>query len=245
MSDFLDRIKAAAKQVGNAMSNPDFDPDTPFARPTDDAQPPPPAYMPPTPQEEPSETVALPPSPMPRPQGGTGRIPGLDFSDLPPLPDVYVPGKGAPPPDATVRLVGEGQTPEPVEEGRTIAYLQPRVGADPVVGWLVVVDGPDRGRDFRLHAGRNFVGRSAEMHVALTNDPYVSRERHAVIAYDPRASRFRVTPGDSAALVYRNGEAVDAPQELQSGDEVEIGHTRLRFVPLCTDTFKWDTDAPR
>ncbi|HYE57055.1 MAG TPA: FHA domain-containing protein, partial [Rhodothermales bacterium] len=192
------------------------------------------------------ETVALtPPGGASRPPS-TGRIPGLDFSDLPPLPDVYVPGKKAPEVDATVALGGGGAAhQDPAEEGRTIAYLQPRVGADPVVGWLVVVDGPDRGRDFRLHAGRNFIGRAAEMNVALTNDPYVSRERHAVVVYDPRGNRFRVAPGEATGLVYRNGETVDTPQDLTSGDEIEVGQSKLRFVPLCTDTFRWDTESPR
>ncbi len=239
MSDFLDRLKAAAKKAGNAMTNPDFDPDAPFDRRTDPA--PPSVPLP----EEPGETIALAPTPSPRtPGGASGRIPGLDFSDLPPMPDVYVPG--GTPPDATVRLAGPAALPaEPVEEGRTIAYLQPRVGADPVVGWLVVVAGADRGRDFRLHAGRNFVGRSPEMHVALTNDRAVSRDRHAIVVYDPRANRFRVMPGESAGLVYRNGAPVDAPQDLAAEDEIEVGDTRLRFVPLCTEHFQWDADAAR
>lgn len=241
MSELLDRLKAAAKQLGHAMSNPDFDPDAPFVRRPDDA--PSPEAPPPAP-EEPGETVAL--TPPARGAGGAGRIPGLDFSDLPPMPDVYVPGQKDTSPDATVRLGAATPAPqEAVEDGRTIAYLQPRVGADPVVGWLVVVDGPDRGRDFRLHAGRNFIGRAAEMHVALTNDRAVSRDRHAIVVYDPRTNRYRVTPGDSAGLVYRNGAPVDAPQDLEAGDEIELGDTRLRFVPLCTDTFQWESDASR
>jgi hypothetical protein len=244
MSDLFNRIKSAAKQLGNAMANPDFDPDEPFARRPDEA----PAASPPAPPpaDEPGETVALtPPGASARPPS-SGRIPGLDFSDLPPLPDVYVPGQKGGDVGETVALGGAGEPAQaPAEEGRTIAYLQPRVGADPVVGWLVVTDGPDRGRDFRLHAGRNFVGRAPEMHVALTNDPYVSRERHAVVVYDPRGNRFRVAPGEATGLVYRNGETVDAPQELAAGDMVEMGQTKLRFVPLCTEDFRWDSEAPR
>ena len=31
---------------------------------------------------------------------------------------------------------------------------------EPVVGWLVAVDGPEKGRDFRIVTGRNAIGRS-------------------------------------------------------------------------------------
>lgn len=33
----------------------------------------------------------------------------------------------------------------------------------PVVGWLVCTEGVNKGTDYRLHQGRNFVGRSSEM----------------------------------------------------------------------------------
>ena len=30
-------------------------------------------------------------------------------------------------------------------------------GVEPVVGWLVCIDGPSRGSDYRLHAGYNYI----------------------------------------------------------------------------------------
>lgn len=220
---------------------PPFNPDDPF-RPALGSSP------------DPGPTVPLGKPTPPPPGANPPRIPGLDFTEA--TPDLYVPGPRAaaaapPPDDATVRL-GAGGVPLPPpmpgqpsgpapEEGRTVAYNDRMpAGVDPVVGWLVCVDGPERGRDYRLHAGRNFVGRSPQMHVALTGDATVSREKHCVVVYDPRANVFRVAPGESAALTYRNGESVDVPVPLQPYDRVEIGKTTLLFLPLCSDRFTWD-----
>lgn len=42
----------------------------------------------------------------------------------------------------------------------------------PVVGWLVCTDGVNKGTDYRLHQGRNFIGRSPEMDVCIENIPF-------------------------------------------------------------------------
>src|SRR5260221_1427992 len=57
--------------------------------------------------------------------------------------------------------------------------------ADPVVGWLVCLEGPDRGRDYRLHSEKNFIGRAPNMDVVLGGDDTVSREKHGVVIFDP------------------------------------------------------------
>jgi hypothetical protein len=63
-------------------------------------------------------------------------------------------------------------------------------GISPVVGWLVRVGGPDKGRDFRIHGEKNFIGSSPSMDIALTSDDSVSRDKHASVAYDPRQPAF-------------------------------------------------------
>ena len=40
----------------------------------------------------------------------------------------------------------------------------------PVVGWLVCIEGNDRGRDFRLHSGYNSIGKNAENDVSIPSD---------------------------------------------------------------------------
>ena len=44
------------------------------------------------------------------------------------------------------------------EDEKTISAFTNRLETDHVVGWLVCVKGPGRGRDYRLRTGRNFIG---------------------------------------------------------------------------------------
>lgn len=124
-------------------------------------------------------------------------------------------------------------------------------GIDPVVGWLVCIAGPERGRDYRLHTERNFIGRDPAMDVAITGDPSISRENHAVISYNPKRHTFRLAPGDSRGLAYLNDEEVIAPVELAPYDQIELGDTTLLFVPFCGERFVWPMeeksrdDAPK
>ena len=111
---------------------------------------------------------------------------------------------------------------------------------DPVVGWLVCLEGPDKGRDFRLHAERNWMGRSPLMDVCILNDMTVSRERHAAVLFDPKRRNFWLTPGQGAGLVHVNGEVVHGPQQLQAEDVVELGQTKLAFVPFCGEKHSWE-----
>lgn len=110
---------------------------------------------------------------------------------------------------------------------------------NPVVGWLVCTAGPDRGRDFRIKAEKNFIGRATSMDICISGDPRVSRENHAVVAFEPRNAEFRLYPGDARGLVYLNSRLVDAPSVLQAYDEVELGDSHLLFVPFCGERFKW------
>jgi len=117
---------------------------------------------------------------------------------------------------------------------------------DPVVGWLVCTKGPARGRAFELRSARNFVGRSQDMHVALAGDPRISRDKHAIVTYDPKQNGFVLQQGESSTqLVYLNGEAVYDPRQLSRYDQIELGDTELLFVPLCDDEFTWETGRNR
>jgi len=118
-------------------------------------------------------------------------------------------------------------------------------GIDPVVGWLVCVEGPDRGRDYRIHSERNYIGRAPTMDIAVTGDAAVSRDNHAVLSYDPRRRNFRLAPGESRGIVYLNDEEVVAATELKPYDRIELGETKLLFVPFCGEQFVWSaTEAP-
>ena len=121
----------------------------------------------------------------------------------------------------------------------TIGYFG-EVETEPVVGWLVAVEGAHYGEDFRLKTGRNFIGRSSNMDVALTGDPTISRDKHAVILYEPKANIFLVQPGDSKELFYLNDKVVLSAAEIEAFDILSLGNTKLLFVPCCSEKFSWD-----
>ncbi len=111
---------------------------------------------------------------------------------------------------------------------------------DPVVGWLVGLDRLNYGVSYNLIEGKNFIGRDRDMDVALTSDGTVSRQKHAVVIFDPSSRKFIVREGESKGLVYLNDELVMDAKELKNGDVIKVGESRLRFVPLCGQEFSWD-----
>lgn len=126
-----------------------------------------------------------------------------------------------------------------VGEVKTVGYWGKKI--DPVVGWLVCIDGPDKGRDYRVRSERNFIGRSAEMEIFIENDERISRKNHATISYNPRNNKFKLLPGDGRALVFLNDDDVDSAQTLNPYDVIEMGESKFIFVPLCGEQFQWET----
>src|SRR5215471_2215543 len=121
----------------------------------------------------------------------------------------------------------------------TISSLRKSVGVDPVVGWLVCVQGPDCGQDYRIRSRRNFIGRSPEMDICIASDRGVSRNKHAIISYDRKKNAFKLIPGGSNSLLYLNDEELEVPSPIQSYDRIELGETELVFVPFCGARFQW------
>jgi hypothetical protein len=124
------------------------------------------------------------------------------------------------------------------------AGMAPATRTDPVVGWLVCLEGPDKGRDFRLHAEKNFIGRSPTMDVCIPGDDTVSRDKHGAIVFDPKKLTFWVLPGEASGLVYVNGDAVYSPTQMNRDDILELGQTKLVLIPFCGDKYTWTPAAP-
>ena len=118
--------------------------------------------------------------------------------------------------------------------------------ADPVVGWLVVVNGPGLGCSVRLGNGQNSIGRGETSRVRLNfGDRKISRNDHAVLTYDPRGNRFYIQQGKGVNLVYLDESPVLAPTPLPPGSRIVLGDTTLRFVAFCDDEFRWsDQEEP-
>jgi hypothetical protein len=125
------------------------------------------------------------------------------------------------------------------DSDRTQAAIKEQIGLDPVVGWLVCLEGKDKGRDYRMHADNNFIGRAENMDIVLRNDDTVSRVNHAIISYDARDRAYYFAQGSGRGIVRVNDKAVLSTVELKARDRIEIGGTKLLFVPLCGEDFNW------
>lgn len=129
-----------------------------------------------------------------------------------------------------------------VDQNATIAWNREKLGIVPVVGWLVCVAGPERGRDYRIRNGQNSIGRAQNMDICIRRDDMISAQQHAFLSYDPRGRQFRLRQGTGSGLVYLNDELVEVPTALQAYDRVRLGETELVFIPFCGEKFQWQDD---
>lgn len=130
------------------------------------------------------------------------------------------------------------QNAAPVSETKMSGQMGMTVSS-PCVGWLIAIGGVHIGQDFRLKVGKNFIGRDPGMDIAMTGDKSVSRNRHAIVVYEPKQHLYLIQPGESSALVYCNDEVVLAPVKLKPYDIITIGEINLLFLPLCGEQFNW------
>lgn len=141
---------------------------------------------------------------------------------------------GGPQKGSTVAIVEPKKS-----DARTVAVMETKVGFDPVVGWLVCVEGSEKGRSFPLHADNNFVGRDPQMDICLKNDETVSAMNHAIVSFDMRDGIFYFSAADGRSIVRYNDKAHFGTTPLAAYDTLEIGSTKLVFVPFCGDKFQW------
>jgi hypothetical protein len=157
---------------------------------------------------------------------------------------------------------GTSETPPPLDPTRRVARAdgKPRPGSspaaaavaaataapvvatdaltNPVVGWLVIIAGPGRGTVLPLGYGVNDIGRGVGAKVRLDfGDAAVALENQAAIIYTARSRHFYLQ--SVAAETLLNGEPASKSLELTNGDLLQLGQTRLRFVPLCGTGFDW------
>lgn len=106
-------------------------------------------------------------------------------------------------------------------------------------GWLVCVEGPEKGRDYRLRYGFNQIGRSHKMDVCIFEDDGISRTAHCSVVYENRKNRFLLVPGNGS-MTFMEDALLEKPVLLHNGDRFQIGDTVLEFIAFCRDDIKWE-----
>ena len=105
------------------------------------------------------------------------------------------------------------------------------------VAWLVCVEGAERGKSYVLHSGRNFAGRSQDMDIVLSDDDFISREKHFSIIYDPKSIAFYLVSG--SGHTYINDSLVSSEKIMVDGDVIQAGQSKYIFVPFCKEGREW------
>ena len=143
------------------------------------------------------------------------------------------------------QFVQQVQQQEPLPQQPPVSpapeQIQPAASSiEPTVGWLVCINGAERGKDFPLKDKINVIGSAPDNDIRLTGDPAISAENHACVAYDSNGKNFMLFAGNNANNVTLNGQLNEAPQTLNHFDIITIGDVQLVFVPFCGEGFSWD-----
>jgi len=109
---------------------------------------------------------------------------------------------------------------------------------NPVVGWLVCIEGKDKGKDFRLIAGKNTIGRDKDQQAYISGDDQISRS-HATIYYYIQVNIFYIED-HSTHGTFLNNLPVIQRTEVHNMDTIVIGKSKFILRPLCDNVFNWD-----
>lgn len=145
---------------------------------------------------------------------------------------------GTTPLEATVPA--ENWADDQENDERTVA-LESEEEQRLVVGWLVCIQGPDRGKSYEVHGENNFIGRSTAMDINIAGDMTISRDKPAVITYDSRSRAFYFGFMNGKSIIRLNGVPMLSTAQLKANDVIELGNTKLMFIPLCGASFDWDS----
>lgn len=138
--------------------------------------------------------------------------------------------------------VGQARGQVSTEDTKTVAFYD-FAETEPVVGWLVCVRGEYKGESFPLKAGRNLIGRSLKMDVPLAKELSVSRDKHAVVIYEPKKRVFYIHAGDGNGLTYVNDDLLMMPMQITDFDQIQLGNGIFLLRTFCCDRFSWDDFA--
>ncbi len=136
-------------------------------------------------------------------------------------------------------LMTQGAENTGLKEGATVGVYSVHNGTRLVTGWLVVVRGPYRGRDYRLYGGWNKIGRGIDMDIYMPDDLKISKSEHAAVVCDSKKGEFYLV-SRQGSLTYLNGQTVNDSVRINTGDNIEVGDSRFIFIAFCTEERRWE-----
>lgn len=127
------------------------------------------------------------------------------------------------------------------KEGVTISLFSKGVGKAYVTGWLVGLEEPVKGQDYRIIHGKNWVGRNYNMDICISDGEEIAMVNHCALIYDGKGNQFFILAGNGTTT-YLNGTLVQGANELKSGDQIKIGNCLFEFVPFCREGHVWEVE---
>lgn len=158
--------------------------------------------------------------------GNSGRVEQSVFDDVPTAP-----------PRGYQSQSGRKVT----DDLKTVGEMKKKMGIDPVVGWLVCIEGKEKGKSYELKGKVNSIGRSETMDVCIKGDSSISNLNHARLGYGSKTNRFTLLPAEGSNVIYLNGDELYTPTVLKAYDVIDFGETKLIFIPLCSERFTWSS----
>lgn len=131
--------------------------------------------------------------------------------------------------------VAEGRHEEDRTESDSASFQYP-------VGWLVCIEGFNRGKIYQLKSGKNIIGSADTMDICLKETAEGIHICRGIINYDVEKRTFLVSAGNSRELAYVNSQAVLVSVGLKNRDRIKIGGETLMFISLCGEDFSWETN---
>lgn len=122
--------------------------------------------------------------------------------------------------------------------GSSIGLFESTIDRKPVAGWLVCTAGPEKGRDYRITAGKNSVGRSWKMDISIAKDPEAMHADHACVTYDTQENSFWIIPKEEAETLL-NGKRISEAALLKENDRIRFGGSEFVFVSYCNADRGW------
>jgi|SRR5580692_1400800 hypothetical protein len=99
----------------------------------------------------------------------------------------------------------------------------------PLVGWVVLMDGNEKGKDFRVRDGQNMIGSEPACEIVIVH-PTISG-RHASLR--AKEGKFFLTDLDSTNGTYLNQERNSiSREEIKDNDLIRLGEVTLKFKCL-------------
>lgn len=145
--------------------------------------------------------------------------------------------------DPTIAPTPGGSASERMGKTQFVDTSTPVGAPTPVVGWLVAVEGPCRGTDYRIHTGYNYIGREVG-DICIRGDSTISAEKDANVTYVPQTRQFYIAHelGKNVLLV-NDMPVIGGSTQLHNYDRITIGTTQLVFVSLCGEQFSWSGEG--